>query len=335
MRSSPGRLTRWWHGLPTRARVAAAGVLVVAVVLAVVLPLALGGGTPAGRQVSPLTGLKGGSGRIVAVKIDNFAQARPQTGVEAADVVYAIEVEGGLSRFLAVYDTAHLPSGGTVGPVRSARESDLQVLRQYGKVDFAYSGAQTRFLPVLDAADIVNCSPRQAGSLYFRGRGRPAPFNEFLRLPDAPRECPGSAAAKDIGFRFGPAPRGGVPADSFGARMPAASFTFTWSPDEGEYLVSVDGAPARTTDAGRLAAPTVVIQRVAETTSPLGLRDSSGALSPFAPTVGSGTAVVLRDGRAYQGTWSRPKEGDGTVFTYQGRRMPFRPGRVWVVLEPR
>ncbi len=344
MRGFLRRAADRWSSLPSRARAAAVGAVVVAVVLAVVLPLTLGGGSgsPAagrppggGSSVSPLTGLPGRAGGVLAVKIDNFVQARPQTGVNSADVVYAIEVEGGLSRFLAVYDSDHLPPGDTVGPVRSARESDLDVLRQYGKVDFGYSGALTKFLPVLKAADIVNCSPDQAGSAYFRGQDRAAPFNEFLRPSGALRECPGTAQAKDIGFRFGPAPHGGVPTSSFSARMPAASFTFTWSASQGRYLVSLDGSPARTTDAGRMGAPTVVIQRVAETTSPRGLMDSPGVKSPFAPTVGSGTAVVLRDGRAYQGGWSRPDAGGGTVFTFQGQRMNFHPGQVWVVLEPR
>lgn len=338
MRGSPGRAGQWWRSLPVGAKAAAVGVLVVAVVLAVVLPLTTGGsgGRPrSSAAVSPLTGLPGRAGTIIAVKIDNFVDARPQTGVNSADVVYAIEVEGGLSRFLAVYDSAHLPSGGTVGPVRSARESDLPVLRQYGKVAFAYSGALTKFLPVLHSADIVNCSPDQAGSAYFRSNDRAAPYNEFVRPSDVPRDCPGSAQAKDIGFRFGPAPGGGVPTGSYSARMPAASFTFTWSAARGRYLVSMDGAPARTTDAGQLGAPTVVIQRVAETTSPRGLMDSPGQLSPFAPTVGSGDSVVLRDGKAYRGTWSRPNADGGTVFSYQGRRMTFHPGQVWVVLEPR
>ena len=78
---------------------------------------------------------------------------------------------------------------------------------------------------------------------------------------------------------------------------------------------------AGTGGAGRLAAA-------------CGLTGAGGVPSPFAPTVGRGEAVVLRDGKAYRGTWSRPKASDGTEFTFQGRRMTFHPGRVWVVLEP-
>lgn len=286
-------------------------------------------------QVSPLTGMPGPVGRILAVKIDNIVYARPQTGINDADVVYAIEVEGGLSRFLAVFDSDHLPPGRRIGPVRSARESDLPILQQYGKVNFVYSGALSKFLPLLASADIFNISPNQDAALFSRGTDRPAPYNEYVDPVAAFAAYPDSAQASDIGFRFGAAPAGGRPTTSLTAAMPAAEFTFTWDAGSGRYLVSMDGKAAETTDAGRMGAPTIVIQKVAETTSPHGFMDSPGVLSPFAPTIGSGQAVVLRGGRAYDGTWSRPAAQDGTSFSFQGHPMNFAPGQVWVVLEPK
>ncbi|MEZ0095281.1 DUF3048 domain-containing protein [Streptacidiphilus sp. EB129] len=284
--------------------------------------------------MSPLTGLPGQAGRILAVKIDNIVDARPQTGIDSADVVYAIEAEGGLSRFLAVFDSNHLPPGNRIGPVRSARESDLPVLQQYGKVDFAYSGALTRFLPVLAAANVFNCSPLQDSPSFFRGQNNVPPYNQYLVPSDILRDFPDSATATDVGFRFGNAPSGGVPTATFTATMPAASFTFNWSAGQDKYLVAMDGAPAGTTDAGQMGAPTIVVQKVAETTSPRGFMDSPGVLSPYAPTIGSGQAIVLRDGKAYDGTWSRPDATSGTAFDFAGQPMTFHPGQVWIVLEP-
>ncbi|WP_370146511.1 DUF3048 domain-containing protein [Kitasatospora sp. GAS206B] len=283
--------------------------------------------------ISPLTGLPGAAGRILAVKIDNIVTARPQTGVNSADVVYAIEVEGGLSRFLAIYDSNHLPQGDAIGPVRSARESDLPILQQYGKVDFVYSGALSKFLPVLADANVFNCSPDQDGS-FFRGTSNAPPSNLYTTPSDILRDFPGSAPAQDVGFRFGDAPDGGDPTDSYTATMPSASFTFTWSAEQGKYLVAMDGTPADTTDEGPIGAATIVIQKVAETTSPRGFMDSPGVPSPYAPTIGSGDAVFLRDGKAYQGSWSRTDAGSGTTFTYQGGAMRFHPGQVWIVLDP-
>ncbi|WP_035852002.1 DUF3048 domain-containing protein [Kitasatospora azatica] len=328
LEGSPARASRG------RAVLAATSAMLLALVVAgcgahhPVAKPSPGGGT------SPLTGLPGEAGRILAVKIDNIVNARPQTGVNAADVVYAIEVEGGIARFLAIYDSNHLPAGDSIGPVRSARESDLPILQQYGKVDFAYSGALTKFLPVLAAADVYNASPDQAANAYVRSQSRVAPFNQYVAPSGILRDFPNAAPAKDIGFRFGAAPAGGVPTDSYSARMPAASFTFSWSPAQGKYLVALDGKPGQTTDGGQLGAPTVVVQKVAETTSPRGFEDDPGVPSPYAPTVGSGAAVFLRDGKAYTGSWSRPDPGSGTTFSYAGQPMPFHSGQVWVILEP-
>jgi hypothetical protein len=271
---------------------------------------------------------------VVAVKIDNIVYARPQTGLNYADVVYAIEVEGGISRFLTVYDANHLPPGGSIGPVRSARESDLPILQQYGKVDFAYSGALGKFLPVLAQADIFNASPQQDAAAYSRSSDRIAPYNQYMAPARILKDFPDSAVARDVGFRFGSAPAGGVVTGSLTARMPAASFTFTWSAAQGKYLVAMDGKAAETTDGGQMGAPTIVVQKVAETTSPRGFMDSPGVLSPYAPTVGSGNAVFLRDGKAYNGTWSRPNAANATSYTFAGQPMNFHPGQVWIVLEP-
>ena len=338
------------RSLSPRARLAVAGLVVVVVLAAVLIPILLSGSgdtnsakpTPhpspasSGPAVNPLTGLPGSAGKVVAVKIDNIVYARPQTGINYADVVYAIEVEGGLSRFLAVFDADHLPPGGKVGPVRSARESDLPILQQYGKVDFVYSGALTKFLPLLAQADIFNASPNQDPNVFSRSDSRQAPYNEYVNPAQVLSAYPDSAVARDVGFHFGAAPAtGGVSTTTYTAAMPAASFTFTWAAADGKYLVALDGQPAQTTDDGQMGAPTIVIQKVAETTSPHGFEDTPGVLSPYAPTVGSGADVVLRGGKAYDGTWSRPTAADGTAYSFNGKPMSFAPGQVWIVLEPK
>jgi Protein of unknown function (DUF3048) N-terminal domain len=102
---------------------------------------------------------------VLAVKIDNLAPARPQTGLAGADIVYVLPVEGGLSRFLAVF-SSHFPP--VIGPVRSAREDDLELLRQFGRPAFAYSGAQPQLLPVVERARTVDLYAGRA-----LGAGRP------------------------------------------------------------------------------------------------------------------------------------------------------------------
>jgi hypothetical protein len=290
------------------------------------------GSAPATSHLrSPFTGEPVASlNRVLAVKIDNIVFARPQTGLSHADIVYVLPVEGGLSRFLAVF-SSHFPP--VIGPVRSAREDDLELLRQFGRPAFAYSGATATLLPYIHrTARIVDLFDGIAGG-YFRGSSRTAPYNLYARTPQLLRQAPRASRARDIGFRFGPPPAGGRPARSAVMAYPAAWFRFTWSAARRGWLVSMDGKPAVTTDAGRLAPATVVIQHTTVRTSRF---LEYGKPPPYAESVGSGTALVLRNGKAWTTHWSRPSANGGTTFTTApGQRMTFAPGQVWIVLAYR
>ncbi|MER6737314.1 DUF3048 domain-containing protein [Streptomyces puniciscabiei] len=266
------------------------------------------------------------AGSPLAVKIDNVPAARPQTGLDAADVVYAEQVEGGLSRLMAVYAT-RLPQ--TVGPVRSARESDLELLRQFHRPTLAFSGAQHKLLPLIDRSPLRAESPDRAPAAYYRGTAKAAPHNLYLHparlLPSAPGK-----AALTTGFGYGPAPSGGTRTAARTVRYPAARFTFTWSAGRHRWLVAMDGTPTVTTDGARVAPATVVVQYVRIRTSRY--HDVLGNHTPYTETVGSGKAQVLRDGRSFDASWSRPAATDGTTFTAaDGGRMNFADGQVWVV----
>ena len=113
---------------------------------------------------SPFTGERVRSLKpVLAVKIDNIVDARPQTGLQAADLVYVIPVEGGLTRFMAVF-SSHVPA--VVGPVRSAREDDLNVLRQFGRPAFAWSGAAPHLVPFIERARIADLYANLVGGYY-------------------------------------------------------------------------------------------------------------------------------------------------------------------------
>jgi hypothetical protein len=282
---------------------------------------------PADRAiVSPFTGepvpaLR----RELIFKIDNVAQARPPTGLTKADIVYLLPVDGGLSRIMAVF-SSHVPP--VVGPVRSSRQEDIKLLRQFGKPAFAFSGAQPHLLPVVEHARIVDLYSGLVGG-YFRDPRRIAPYNFYARTKRLLAEAKGASKARDIGFRFGPPPPGGTPTSVYRVAYPAAAFTFRWSAGQHRWLVWMDGKAASATEGGQLGGPTVVVQYVKVGTS---VFRELGVRPPYANTVGSGKAVVLRDGRAYHVRWSRPKADGGTTFTFpDGRRMTFSKGQVWLV----
>lgn len=310
--------------------------LAAAMVCAALLTGCPGAGNGDGEQEgrSPFTGksVADASAPVLAVKIDNVAAARPQTGLERADIVYVEQVESGLTRLLAVY-SSDLPP--TVGPVRSARESDIELLRQFGEPALAYSGAQSKLVPVLEASPLHLMPPGEAPDAYSRSADRSAPHNMYLDPRAALREAPeGVSGASDIGFRFGAAPRGGRADTEESVRFPGVRYDFIWSAEYDRWLVSIDGQEATTADNDRLGAPTVVLQRVVVRDSRF--KDSGGSVSPYSETVGSGEATVLRGGRAYQARWSRPSAESGTEFTTpEGDPVNFAEGQVWVVLAPR
>jgi DUF3048 family protein len=333
----------WWTRHKTVISVAAVVVL-AGLVAGVLLALRSGGKaklasavpspspTHAAAQLrSPFTGEPVRSlNRVLAVKIDNIVNARPQTGLTHADIVYVLPVEGGLSRFMAVFSSDY---PRVIGAVRSAREDDLELLRQFGRPAFAYSGATATLLPYIhQTARIVDLYSGITRG-YFRDNNRIAPYNLYAHTPQLLRQAPHASKARDIGFRFGPPPPGGKAIPSASVSYPAASFAFTWSPAKNRWLVSMDGARAVTTDGGRLSPATVVIQYTTVRTSRF---LEYGKPPPYAESVGSGTALVLRDGKEWTTHWSRPSANGGTTFTTaSGQRMTFAPGQVWVVLAYR
>jgi hypothetical protein len=340
----------WSRGrvLAASAGVAAAVALALVVALLVrgdgdsVLPSA-GGDSPAPSAtptpapspqppaLSPFTGRPAESGRpVLGVKIDNVRPARPSTGVTKADIVYVEPVEGGLSRLLAVF-SSRLPE--SVGPVRSARESDLELLRQFDHPALAFSGANRKVLGMIRDAPVTEVSPDTVGGAYERSRSRSAPHNLFADPRELLKKAEDVSPARDIGFRFGALPAGvGTKTTQQQVSYGAATTSFRWR--DGGWQVSMDGRAATTTEGPPLAASTVVIQHVRITASRF--RDSAGNVTPYTHTVGSGTAVVLRDGVAVKARWSRPEATSGTTFTTDtGAPLPFAPGQVWVVYADR
>lgn len=278
---------------------------------------------------SPFTGEPVPSlNRVLAVKIDNIVTARPQTGLQSADIVYVEPVEGGLTRFMAVF-SSRVPT--TVGPVRSARESDLYLLPQFGRPAFAWSGATPHLVPFIERAHIADLYALQVNG-YYRISSRVAPENLYANPRTLLKEAPKASKARDIGFRFGAQPAGGRATGSYTVKYPAATYTFRWSAKAKRWLVWMDGAPGTATEGGQLGGATVIIQDVYIGKSRF---EEYGGLPPLARSIGSGTAVILRNGRAYTVHWSRPGLNSGTTFTLPGgKRMLFAPGQVWVVLAP-
>jgi len=292
--------------------------------------------TPSAEELNLLSNLSGGNGPILAVKIDDTPSAHPQINLDKADVVYIEQVEGGLSRIAAIFSNPkNLPD--LVGPVRSARISDLDILAQYGRVGFAFSGAQRLFYPKIDAANLVNLSAdHEPASIYSRDLTRQEPTNMILhprslltKAIDTEKKV--LAFPKDPGWKFGATPAGGQAIVSASFKWPASKYSATWSPSEKRWLLSYDGSPDLGADGRQLGSPTLIIQKVSIT--PSIYHDKVGGITPFSQTVGSGTAYLLRDGRAIPIFWNRSTPETPTTWTLKdGKSANFATGQIWIAL---
>lgn len=299
-----------------------AGIAAVVIVGVIVAVAVLTGGPTEPEQAS-----RDREGEAaLAVKIDNVAAARPQTGLADADTVYVLPVEGGLTRLMGIY-TDEVPE--TVGPVRSARLTDLELLEQYGRPALAYSGASERVLPEVKSSPVISISPNDHPDAFYREAERQAPHNLFLRPEGLIDEA---EPPEEPVLQFGPAPRGGEPADRH--EVAGANLTFLWSDQDERWQVQMDGQPVTPTDSGPVSATTVVEQEV--TVESEGSPDAAGNAPPFARTVGSGDATVLRDGQRFDAQWSRPDPGSPTRFQdAEGNAVPLEEGHVWIVVVPK
>ena len=280
-----------------------------------------------------LSGREGSDGEILAVKIDDSVSARPQIGIDRADIVYIEQVEGGLTRLAAIF-SSEIPT--LIGPIRSARISDIEILAQYGRVVFAYSGAQSKLLPVISAANLNDYgAQRQSPTIYTRDESRTSPTNMVLRadllLEKVRSDGREIATSRSVGWNFGDLPIGGTAITEAKLSWPAASYEVKWSKEESRWLISNNGVANLSASGVQHGPTTFLIQNVEILPSEYG--DKFGGVTPYSKTIGSGTGFVLRDGKYFPATWSRPDELSGTTWLAQdGSELPFARGQIWIAL---
>src|SRR5687767_1681151 len=247
---------------------------------------------PPQKLTNPLTGGAVSDHGVIAAKVENIAAARAQVGLSQADITFIQEVEGAQTRLIAVY---HSRFPKRLGPIRSARSTDAQLLPMFGKPGLVYSGANSSVQRKIDNASIVPI-PRSA-----RDRRRVAPHNVFVNL-DKIAQSRRLAEAKSIGWTFNDAAPQGATAESVNVRVGRDTFDFRYS--SGRYTVRWNGS--RYADSATITkADNIVIMNVRN--HPDGNRDVQGAPSVQSDTVGTGAVMIYRDGRKIEGRWERTK----------------------------
>ncbi|MGH3441688.1 MAG: DUF3048 domain-containing protein, partial [Nitriliruptorales bacterium] len=272
---------------------------------------------------------------VVAVKVENTAAARPQAGLDAADVVYEELVEGGVTRFMALFQS-RVPE--RVGPIRSGRPEDALVVPAYEGMLFV-SGARAEVVEKLNRSGTAWMS--HDGKVMDRDPSRRAPHNLFA----TGEGLFGAAGARvdpatPTGWVFDPAPPpGSVDCPDGCGRgitvpMSNASTTgFTFEPATGLYRRSQNGSPQTVTGPGRVGAANVVVLGVELRDG--GCCDTAGSRYTDTVIVGSGAAIVLRDGRRYEGSWAKDSAGAHLRLLGDGDEpLVLKPGPTWILLTP-
>lgn len=289
---------------------------------------------PAPLPTCPLTGLPAPEGVIpdrpaLAIKVENYPDARPQAGLNDADVVFEELVEGGITRFVAVYHCADAPR---VGPVRSARTADPDILAQLGRPILAYSGGAPNVVRVVNEADLVPIDETRGGDAFERDPSRPAPHNLYastkalyrVARSHEPAPEPIFTYAEELEIRSRRVSRVHLPFSST-----YADVWWSWSRREHAWVRAHGDEPHLDEDGEPISAANVVVQLVEVVIGP------HGGITPHLELTGSGRAYVLRDGRLVVGRWERPSLREPTRFlTKDGTEIPLAPGRTWVELLP-
>lgn len=336
--------------LTRRGKVAIGGTVAAAVAVLAVLAFTGNAPTPIQRIVDdvtgqpepcPLTGELRAGGRdapdrpVLAVKVENTDDAYPLAGLERADVIYEEPVEGGITRFAALFQCR---DAARAGPVRSARTTDPRILVQFSAEPLlAYSGAHPKVTADLEGSGVVSLTETSANQAYLRDDSRASPHNLFVstkKLYRIAKETGADLSRPEALFLFDEElPARSKPRTSVSvAFSPSNVVGWVWSEDQ--WVRQLDGEPMLAESGIPIAVDNVVIQQVVVTLSDI--LDVTGSPSPDVKLVGKGRAWILRDGRLVVGRWRRASLGEPTVFeTRAGEEIALSPGTTFVELVPK
>jgi hypothetical protein len=283
-------------------------------------PTATPSPTPRPKSTDPLTGGKFSNHAVIAAKVENIAAARPQVGLSLADITFIEEVEGAQTRLIAVYHT-RFPK--RLGPIRSARSTDVQLLPLFGKPGLVYSGANSSVQRKINNAAIVPI-PRST-----RDHRRVAPHNVFVNMAAIARSTK-LREATPIGWTFSDVVPHTPSKTSVKVRVGHDTFSFGYS--SGRYTVRWNGSRYADGDTKAITkTDNVAIMNVHN--HPDGNRDVLGAPSVQSDTVGKGAVTIYRDGKKISGQWKRTKASAPLRFTDKsGDPIALKPGQTWVAL---
>jgi len=289
----------------------------------------------------PLTNLNPPAGGVparpaLAVKVDNAAAARPPFGLAAADVVYEEPVEGGLTRFVAIFQCR---DAARIEPFRSARIIDPAIVGQFGAHPlFGYAGGIQPAVAAIEASSLVDVGVYRAPDAYRRDPARSAPHNLATSTgalyAAGPAQHSSSTPPPPV-FAYGPLAADAKPVTRVQIPYPASDVIWSWQSGSQMWFRSYPrSGPAELGEGGQIGAGNVIVMKVVMYPSPY-VEDATGAHENLLVLTGSGPAQIFRNGAVINGTWSRSDLTQHTQYLDSaGNPITLSPGTTWVELVP-
>lgn len=290
----------------------------------------------------PLTGVPAPGGAVPArpalgIKIGNYPNDRPSSGLNNADIVFEEPVEGAITRLVAVFQCQ---SAALVGDLRSARQPDSGILSQLSDPLFVHAGGIPPVIALMKSSPLIdeNLNEGGNGSATIQQPGRVAPYSTFVNTASLWAFDPTNVTPPAPIFQFSNTlPAGSVPRSGASVHVPfsgTSDVTWTWNPTGGNYLRSYAGIPDTLLDGARTTATNVVIMTV-QTSAGTWVENEQGGREVLVTTVGTGPLVVMRNGVAITGTWNRTALTSPATFTAaNGAPITLQPGNTWEELVP-
>ena len=263
------------------------------------------------------------------VSVDNHIKAYPQSGLDKADQVIELLAEGGITRFLAFYDSYHAEK---IGPVRSARYYFVEIVKGYPSA-FAHAGGNTDALnlvpyhKIMDLDEIYN-----SGAAFYRTKDRKPPHNLYtttelmLKNANAKKYPIKSLEGLPIGEVSG-----GSKADIIDipySKKTSYYHVVTYMFEDGKFWRYVNGKAFETDQKVKIFADNLILMETPTRT--VVKEEVQSEMNVF----GSGKAVFFIDGLYYEGTWEKAKAADPFTFQYNGEPMKFKEGKTWIQVVP-
>ncbi|MFZ1360888.1 MAG: DUF3048 domain-containing protein [Candidatus Saccharimonadales bacterium] len=287
------------------------------------------------RYYSPLTGMQVPTEpetkrAVTAIMLENSPAARPQSGLKAAGVVFEAIAEGGVTRFLALYQQEKPP---LIGPVRSLRPYYIDWLAPF-EPSVAHVGGSKLALDEIRNGSYRDIDEFFNSQTYWRASDRYAPHNVYTSFEklDALNQAKGYTDSTVSGFmRKDPAPAKTPTATHITVTIsgPPYNSTYTYDATSNSYARSQAGAPHIDREDGPISPTTVVVlyatmDRVMED----GYRERI-------QSVGNGRAVIFQDGTATETTWHKPSKTSQFTFTdTHDTAIDLNRGQTWIAVVP-